>query len=143
MKTIKEEGCKALDALMDMAEPPTLEPIMHHVAKQVRAASLIGIITGKAVTISITPQIKDDGLIHGFDAKMDAMEHLEAIGQMTLDEALGKMSAQLAENIRRENCGPDISDFLNRVLSKLGEDDEDGDDETAPAEAPAESDKAA
>ena len=145
MTKIREEKmpCKLLEALCEMAEPPTLESITNYVEKQIRAASLIGIIFGQAVSITITPEIKD-GFVTGFSAKMDAEDKLEAIGQMSLEEALTAMAPQLAENIRRENEMPDISQFLNGILGAIGKEMEEGNDnddaeqKEAPADAPAE-----
>lgn len=144
MTKIREEKMsgKVLEALCEMAEPPTLESITKHVERQIRAASLIGIVFGETVTISITPEIKD-GFVTGFNANMNAEDKLEAIGQMAIEEVLVKMAPQIAENIRRDNEMPDISQFLNGILGAIGkelEEDEDGED--AP-EAPAESEKAA
>lgn len=137
---IKEEqqATKILDSLLDMAAPPTMKPIQDHLARQICAASLIGIVLGKTVSITLTPDLKDDGLIHGFQAKLDAKEHLEEIGQMTIEEVLAKMNKQLAENIRRENAAPDMGNFLAKIFEGIERDlEDDGEEEAANDDAAA------
>lgn len=137
MTKIREEkrADKVLDSLCQMVEPPTLEAITRHLEKQIRAASLIGLVFGKQVAITITPDLRDDGLIHGFQCKMNAEEYLEKIGEMTIEEVTAKIGPQLAENIRRET-GPDIGNFLEQLFSRLTEDDdEEGDDDQQQADA--------
>ena len=119
---------KVFEALCNMVEPPTLESITSHVEKQIRAASLIGILFGKTITISITPVIKNDGLVHSFDCKMDEEDELEKIGDMTIEDVIVKISPQIAENIRKD-VGPDISDFLNGILGSIGKEIEDDESE--------------
>lgn len=125
---------KVLDGLCQLVEPPTLEQISNHLAKQIRAASLIGLVFGKAIEITVTPDLKDDGLIHGFSCKMNAEEYLEKMGEMTVEEITAKIAPQLAENIRRET-GPDIGGFLESLFSRIMEDDDDSEDDDGQADA--------
>lgn len=129
-----------LNELLKLCEPPTIDAFQKRLTRSICSSILVALVTGEVKSITITPDFsKEEGVMKGLAAKLDAEKELLAISAMPLEEVYAKLIPQLCANLRHD-CLPlplEFGGVFARMMEEAARDlmeSEDAETEDAPSE---------